>query len=199
MLAASDTRESDLIAYRRLRREDFRGPSPPSGFAAYTAQIGAATCAHILTAPNLQIQIEGERDAQGTVHYRGAPKNLVFHARMDRNCSWWNPEDLGIPRDYILEHEQIHFALVELEARRMNAASAAMAERLRVSGESPQDVSTQLEARLAVELETHMKRVLARSREFDEDTSMGHNPGAQKRWLRRVEAELAELRVSSGP
>ena len=45
------------------------------------------------------------------------PRDLRFRAQMDRKCSWWNPKDLGFPQEYILEHEQIHFALCELGAR----------------------------------------------------------------------------------
>ena len=44
------------------------------------------------------------------------------------------------------------------------------------------------------QLQSRMKQVLDRNREFDEDTSLGHKPEPQKRWLREVQSELSRYR-----
>jgi len=41
-------------------------------------------------------------------------------------------------------------------------------------------------------LKTRMNKILERSRQFDETTSMGHHPEEQARWWKFVQAELAE-------
>ena len=183
---------SDVIPYRTLSRADFRGERPPEGFAPYAAQIGAATCAHILTVPETRVAIRAERSPDGGQVYRAAPEHLRFHAQMDRSCSWWNPGDVRLPPDYVLQHEQIHFALFELEARRLNASLAEIEARLHVTGESPEEAALRAQQQLDQELRRRIDSILARSRRFDEETSMGHRPEAQERWWARVQAELAE-------
>ena len=61
---------------------------------------------------------------------RARVHNLAFTAFMDRDCSWWNPQYTGLPHEYILEHEQIHFALFEIAARRLNQQAARIQERM---------------------------------------------------------------------
>lgn len=179
---------SDTIAYRPLTRADFKAEAPPASFPAHAGRIGAATCAYILTTPDTRIRMQ---PAGGGNAYRAAFERLGFHARMDRRCSWWNPKDVGLPRDYVLEHEQIHFALFELEARRMEASVPELRSRLRATAPSAEEAGRQVEARLREHIRERIDAVVARSREFDEDTSMGHRPEAQRRWWERVRSELA--------
>jgi hypothetical protein len=48
---------------------------------------------------------------------------------MNRDCSWWN-EKATMDAAYVLEHEQIHFALTELGARSLSANAAQIAGEL---------------------------------------------------------------------
>jgi len=112
-------------------------------------------------------------------------------ARMDRGCSWWNPNDRGLPQAYILQHEQIHFALFELAARKLNAELAALMSRFRATAPTEAEARTQAEREVVGLIRSASAPLLARTRAFDEDTSMGHRPEAQARWWTKIQAELA--------
>ena len=182
----------DLIAYRTLTRQDFRSAGPPPEIAAQAARVGAMTCAHVRTTPDTEIRISGP--ASGGGDFTAVVTRLRFHALMDRGCSWWNDAMTGFPPEYVLEHEQIHFALYELKARRLNAAAAGIAEKMRSTASTPEEA----QARAQETLEEHMTEIseelIEQNREFDEDTSLGYKPNRQKAWLQRVVSELAETR-----
>jgi hypothetical protein len=177
---------SDVITYWTLAREDFKGDQPPPEFAASSDRLGAATCAYLTTAPGGRWQSERVGSA-----FRLTPRQLRFGAVMNRNCSWWNPKDLGLPQDYILQHEQIHFAIFELEARRLNASAPELEEEVRATASTP-DAAAAVQRNLERVIRGRLPDILARSRAFDEDTSMGHAPQAQKRWWEEVCLELGE-------
>jgi hypothetical protein len=183
---------SDIIPYRTLAPGDFKATQPPAEQAAYADRIGAATCGRILTTPETQVMMEPLAPGSGATGYRAAPHRLGFRAVMDRKCSWWNPKDLGLPQQYILEHEQIHFALFEIETRRMNAEAPELEEKLAATAPSADAAAQSVQKRLEQYLAGELKRTLDRQREFDEDTSLGHEPEAQQRWWNRVQAELAD-------
>ena len=52
VLAMNESPKGDLIAYRPLTRADFRGSEPPPQIASHRDQVGAATCAYVLTTPD---------------------------------------------------------------------------------------------------------------------------------------------------
>jgi hypothetical protein len=183
---------SDVISYRTLVQADFKGSQPPPEFSTNVETLGAATCAYILTSPDTQVMIQPVHARGGEIRYEAWLEQLRFRAQMNRNCSWWNPKNVGVPAEYVLEHEQIHFALFELEARRLNAAAVEIEAEMRASARSPEVAVQEIEQRLTQRIEGRMQDILARSRQFDEDTSMGHEPERQKRWWNLVHAELAE-------
>src|SRR5262245_7708102 len=77
---------SDSIVYRALTREDFRGTVVPPAFAKVADRVGAATCGHVLTTPDTQIMIVGQRQPDGDEQFRVSVKTLGFRALMDRGC-----------------------------------------------------------------------------------------------------------------
>jgi hypothetical protein len=182
---------TDVVAYRTLERGDFRGSEPPAEFAGVAERMGAATCAYILTTPDTQLMLQAVPSADGSLRYEAQAQEIGFHARMDRGCSWWNAEQEHMPADYVLQHEQIHFALIELEARRMQASSAQIARGIRASAATPEEATRLAQEQLNAVIARHMKAVLERSREFDEDTSLGYRPERQQAWWARVRSELA--------
>lgn len=182
---------SDVVPYRMLVREDFKGKNPPAPFAPYVDKVGAATCGQIITSNDMNISVQAVRSNSGDVVYQVVPHHIRFEARMDRNCSWWNPEDLGVPEDYILEHEQIHFALFELEARRLNANIDEIKGRIAVTVRKLEDAQALAQRELEQYIQQRMGAILARSRQFDEETSLGYEPVQQKKWWNLVNRELA--------
>lgn len=182
---------SEWISYRLLTRDDFEAAAPPREFASNVDRIGAATCAVVLAAPGARIEIQPTPSSDGGFVYHAAIRDLRLQAQMDRSCSWWNPESVGLPEDYILEHEQIHFALFELEARRLNASLPELEARLHATGTSAKSATEAVQNQVNEWLRGQLPGILQRSRDFDEDTSMGHKPEQQKRWWNNVQSRLS--------
>ncbi len=175
-------RPADGIRYRAVTREDFRAAKPPAALGADAARMGAYTCGAVLAEEPIAIRIELE----GGVWVARAG-DLVVHAEMDRSCSWWNTKlEHAQPPAYILQHEQIHFALFELAARDMQARGRALVAR----GRSPEDARDEFQRALFAMQHEAGDALLRRTTEFDRDTSGVHEPVAQQRWYDLVHAEL---------
>jgi hypothetical protein len=182
---------SDVISYRRLVRGDFKAENPPGERSQYASQLGAVTCAHIVTAPDLQLEIRSIRLPDGRTHYRATPLHLQFYAEMDRKCSWWNSDQAGLSERYVLEHEQVHFALFEIEARALNSSVREIEAEFDVVEESPEVAALIARKKLEGHLAASLEHVLARSREFDRSTSMGEHRERQSKWWDLVQSELS--------
>lgn len=188
LLGSSESVPRDAIPYRGLEREDFRGEEPPPQFGRYRERLGAATCCYVLARPETRIEV---RQMPPGDRWQGAPTQLGFRAVMDPDCSWWNTEQTRLPAEYVLEHEQIHFALFELEARRLDARAAELTRAATVTASSPEQALRRSREVLEEALARGLEATLRRNREFDEDTSMGFRPERQEVWLERVRSELA--------
>jgi hypothetical protein len=190
----SDPEPADAIRYRRLQRADFKRTTAPAQIQHGEFHLGALTCAQIRSNPDVMIEVHQPRVDEA--RFMGRVKNLKFRAIMDRECSWWNPKNEDI--EYTLQHEQIHFAISEIEARRMNRSAKTLLKELVVEGDSQQEVIDSLQEAVQELVNKHSDRVLERNHDFDEDTSMGKNPERQQQWWERIQRELAET-ASPGP
>ncbi len=183
-----------LVPYRELERSDFQAAGPPTGAPPGRAHVAAATCAYLVFDPALKFKAVRR---SGEELFVADVTSLHFEARMDPACSWWDGANRFRPDDYVLEHEQIHFAIIELEARRLNSEADALAARLRSSGETSEVALQKIQRRFRREFEDAVQRTAARSKSFDEETSLGYSPEAQAEWARRVRSELEELEDQS--
>ncbi len=184
----------DGITYRQLTRADFKGTAAPGPFAQVADRVGAATCGQVLTTPDMRMLIHWQKSSDGAASYRLSAKRLRFQALMDRKCSWWNDNVAAFAPAYVLEHEQIHFALYELGARRLNEKSAGIMRDMESEGSTRAQVEKHAEEVLTEALREAVQDIVEENREFDEDTSLGYKPGRQKAWLARVNAELRATR-----
>jgi len=189
-------RSGDLIRYRALDREDFLAARPPAEAAAIHGQLGAATCVFLTTDPRTTIRAssDGADEQRGVV--RAQVENLAFIAYMDRGCSWWNPSPMALPAGYILQHEQIHFALFEVAARRLNARRDELTEQLQVTSTGQQRAIDEVHRRIDFEMQIAMDEIVARSNDFDRDTSRSYRQDRQTFWWDRVTGELELLAVA---
>jgi hypothetical protein len=198
-LGASARSSANVIPYRTLTRGDFQATGPPSEAREHAERMGAETCALVM--PTSEIQVAGQpvRDPDGSIRYRGAISGLAFRALMDRSCSWWNDAAKAPPPAYVLEHEQIHFALAELAARGLNARAASLMRGFRF--ESPHSEALEPGARRYVEsaIRDAMQALVERNAAFDSDTSLRYEPGRQAAWRKRVEAELRASQRYAAP
>jgi hypothetical protein len=180
----SKYRATDVIPYRQLTREDFRGTAPPAQVAAHADAAGAFTCGNIVPLGAASSRFDPTRKPG---IYVGRFENAAFHAQMDRGCSWWNDGQAGLPSAYVLEHEQIHFALTEIAARHLTAA--VRAERVETSAQRGDAL---LRERYDAILQEAMKELLRTNTAFDRDTSGRYEPERQREWLERVQRELGQ-------
>jgi len=200
VVEAGELDSSDVISYRQLTRADFRARSAPPEFAAVADRVGAATCGQVRTTPDTAFLIHSRREsASGVEQHWVEVKRLGFMALMDRRCSWWNEKLAARTPDYVLQHEQIHFALYELGARQLNASRSTIEQDMAHSGSSQEEVQAHAQRALNEALTVATKKLLDRNRAFDQDTSLGYRPDRQRAWLEKVTAELAETRAFASP
>jgi hypothetical protein len=190
----------DVISYRQLTRADFRGTQAPPEFAPVAERVGAATCGQVRTTADTTFMINWRQEApNGEKRHWVQVKKLEFMALMDRHCSWWNEKAASRAPAYVLQHEQIHFALYELGARKLNASVEAISRDMKVEGKSPQEVQNHAQKALNQALQKATDDLLERNRDFDQDTSLGYRPDRQRAWLQKVTQELVETQAFASP
>jgi hypothetical protein len=191
---------SDVISYRQLTRADFRGTGAPTEFAAVADRVGAATCGQVRTTADTVFLLNWRQPSPSSQKQHWVEvKKLRFMALMDRRCSWWNEKLAARAPGYVLQHEQIHFALYELGARKLNASVEAIKREMTSQGTSGEEVQARAQQALNDALTRATEELLERNRDFDEDTSLGYRPDRQRAWLQRVTAELAETQAFASP
>ena len=174
-----DWMAGELVPYRLVSKEDFLAKASNSAWGNFAH--GAEICVHILPAD----------DGGG-----------AFRALMKRECSFWNkvmgpvgffgriaalfspvpvPVPVKQPDWYILQHEQVHFAIMQVAAltltRQLEQVSASRRTRQLV--------------RSAYSLT--LFHVRDRHREFDLDTSGTFRPDDLEKWVRVLEIQMREL------
>jgi hypothetical protein len=191
---------TDVIGYRELTRADFRGTSAPTEFAAVAHRVGAATCGQVRTTPDTTFLLNWRQESPTSQRQHWVEvKKLGFMALMDRRCSWWNDRLAGRAPGYVLQHEQIHFALYELGARKLNASVDALKRDMTAQGKSQEEVQAHAQRALNEALTSATEDLLDRNRDFDQDTSLGYRPDRQRSWLKKVLEELAETQAFASP
>jgi hypothetical protein len=179
---------ADTIRYRALTRADFLGATMPPQFGDDPNSLAAATCVYIRSAPGSELvirQLEGGR-------FEARARNLGFVALMGRGCSWWNDRRAAVAPEYVLQHEQIHFAILEVEARRMNARVPEITESTATAADAEREALALCQANLEELMQDHIDEAMERSTQFDEETSVGVNLERQQAWHEQLQAELRE-------
>jgi hypothetical protein len=191
---------TDVIGYRQLARSDFRGTKAPPEFAAVAERVGAATCGQVRTTKDTEFLISWRQESPTSEKRHWVEvKKLGFMALMDRRCSWWNDRAAARAPGYVLQHEQIHFALYELGARKLNASVEQIKRDMVTEGKTQEAVQAHAQQALNAALQAATVDLLDRNRDFDEDTSLGYRPDRQRAWLQKVTAELAETQTFASP
>jgi hypothetical protein len=177
--------------YRPLTPEDFRATSASEQLPQHAERLNARAAIQIRWTADSSFRIT-RGDLYGQSYFIGSIERLAFEAVMLPDRSWWNPKLQANMRGYVLQHEQIHFALTELAARQLTSDSQEWAAAVLVTGPTPQDVRAELVRQIKDRIDAAMEVNLKRQAEFDEDTSLSFNPRWQQWWLETVEDELKQ-------
>ncbi len=184
------TRSSDVIGWGTLRVEDFRAEHPPVSVWDHGERLAAVSCVFLGTDGTFPLTVRREQPAAGAARYRVRVPGVRIISRFDRGCSWWNPETPVDRVAYTLEHEQIHFALTELAARRLQTVLAERHELL----EATATTASRAQQRIQMQLDIAQRKISEALREeharFDAETSARYDPIAQDRWRTLSEARL---------
>jgi hypothetical protein len=166
--------------------------------ASESERIGAMICVKIVAQPG-KLAARALQAPDGRTTYVTAKDKLAFYAVMSPNCSYWNPSPHSLSLADLLQHEQVHFAIQELAARRLNASAVEIMARVQTSGTRANAVVERSTRALNEIVDQATREANRRHARFDEDAS---ELGVWKvdDWSREVEAELASARaLARGP
>ena len=175
--------------YRELTPEDFRAASLSEQMSEHAERINAHAATLIRVTADSSFRITSG-DLYGQSYFFGRIERLGFEAVMLPDQSWWNPKISANMRGYVLQHEQIHFALTELAARQLASDTPKWVSEVLVIKSTPQEVRAELARQIKYRINAAMEANLKRQAEFDDDTSLFFNPRRQQWWSRTVEDEL---------
>jgi len=179
------------FTYRQLTPEDFRATSMPENLSTHGESISAQSVTQIRITADSNFRIT-RSSFLGQINYLGSINHLAFEAVMIPNNSWWNPKIKASMKGYVLQHEQIHFALTELAARKLTSDAKKWASDLFVIKETPQQVYSEIFQQIKGMINSAMEASQKRHLKFDEDTSLFYSPTWQVWWLEMVEKELKQ-------
>jgi predicted secreted Zn-dependent protease len=156
---SSSKQDNSLIdwnADKKLTWKDFKA-EPEKGYAAAA-----------LTSTNIKIDF-GYYNEMLQYHIR---------CRFDKNKSWGR-----VKNDYILSHEQAHFDIAEIYARKLNKVLKAY---------KPNENNISKEVNKIYE--NLMHEYYERQEEYDKETNFSINKIKQEEWLKKVSNELNDLK-----
>ena len=177
------------FTYRTLEVDDFQASSLPDDLASHSRNIAAHACCRLRTTKDTRYKITRGYLNQ-KLHYFGSIEYAEFEAVMVPDCSWLNPKVGKKKLDYVLQHEQIHFALMELAARKLNRESKDEFKNYIAIQSTQQAVRNEIAAKIKAMVRKANDEVLVEHTAFDEETSLYFDPEAQQRWFDRIEEQL---------
>jgi len=183
--------DGEGFGYRALTVEDFQAGALPPQYNQYNHHINAHSCISIRTSENSRVRIT-QGVYGGETFFVGSFPEVGFEAVFVPACSWWNPEVPPARRAYVLQHEQIHFALAELAARRLTREAREELKTYLAVNATYKAVQDELRAKLETLTRDAMQASFEEHTDFDEDTSLYFDPRAQRWWREEVEGRLAE-------
>ena len=169
-------RDNDaLTPWRQVTWKDFRGK--------VGSRLGPEA-AHIATDLKLD-DIEAEVTQEGEDAWVARPQRICLYAAMNKLHSAARP---GSDTDYALRHEQLHFDLTELTARRLHPELMGLEGR----GDNAQRAEADLRRRVYEARAAGLKALEALQQEYDGSTAHGTTWLQQKAWQRKIRRWLDE-------
>ena len=177
------------FSYRELVIEDFQAEELPPDFIRYQASINARSCLTIRPSSSTNARIS-EMTYYGNPLYVGNFTHISFEALFIPSCSWWNHSVPREKRDYVLQHEQVHFMIAELSARRATSELGSEIADYTAVGGTRAEVAEELNRVLQNSVHELLESELEVHTDFDEDTSMFFDQDRQNFWYEKLTMEL---------
>lgn len=179
------------FSYRPLTQMDFRAPALTGPSPEMQAHFNARSSIQIRPKPSTKIAVRASMLGDAPVFFADI-ENLAVEAVFIPDHSWWNPKVPPEKQPYVLQHEQIHFALMELTARKINREQHQAGHDLPIIGNSPQEAQALAVARINTIIAAYHEEILAQHTDFDTDTSAQYAPEIQQRWWNEVSRQLLQ-------
>ena len=179
------------FTYRQLTPDDFRAGLVPEHLSTHGERINAQSMIQIRMTADSSFSVT-RWPYSDQINYTGSITHLAFEAVMMPDKSWWSPKIKPEMTGYVLQHEQIHFALTELAARKLTRDAQKWASNLLVIGPTPQEVYSEVVQQIKDMINSAMEANQKRHEEFDKDASLFYSPKWQAWWLETVEKELRQ-------
>ncbi len=186
---ADELSSGSFILYRKLTRADFRAKNLPARLVHEKGRINAHATLSIRSSVNSQFRIYPAENSNGR-QYCGEIISLRFDAVMFPEDSWWNPQLERKHFAYVLQHEQIHFALMARGASRLSERADREMKKMEYCGITEHEARQKLLSRLRSFIHGEKKELLREHTAFDEDTSGRFNQRLQNWWYEKVTGAL---------
>jgi hypothetical protein len=180
--------EGDLIGWRPLARDDFRAREPADFEPVVDvpgSEVGAHVALHLACVGEVRVERLAPDRVEASLH------GLRYLALLDREGSWWNPKPGSrTPPEWILRHEQGHFDLAELFARRLDREAAAAAAASKGSGATEAGAVDDLVRRFEAHLVSARREFEELEDRYDRETRHGTDLRRQTEWYVRIQRDL---------
>lgn len=191
-MKASSLEDLATVPYRELNIADFKAGSLPEDIKIWSDKLNAHTAIIIRPVKDVKLLVSATR-MNGRPVFVGTTEGLAFEAVMVPEKSWWSRRIPASRRPYVLQHEQIHFALMEIAARRLTSNVQKKADGMVVFGGSSHEVAKSMQDAISRMIEEARQEIFKEHMAFDEDTSGYFVPGVQQKWADKVNSELRKL------
>jgi hypothetical protein len=186
---------AETIPYRTLEVGDFQAQSLPEDLLNHRQELNAHSTVALRTCPGAHYALSFVSDAGSQVSCARV-MDLRFEALMLPGKSWLRPSLETDMTGYVLQHEQVHFAVMELTARRLNQRIFVEGDRLKACEKDAEAAITSVSAKIDTWLAEAEQAALRQHGDFDEATSYRYVPHIQQQWYDRVLRELQNLVVA---
>lgn len=192
LLPGSGGRDAAPITYRTLTLEDFKARRVPERFRAHGQSVGAALCGQIVITDDSGFSAQRLLHEDGSHSFRVRIRHLAYRGEVQPGCSWWNPQLPARDIHRVLQHEQIHFALIEIATRKLNAQAADLMAAFEAVAESRELAEAAAADTIEAMTAMALGELQSRHEQFDVESRHHVLPEHQQyRWWQNVQAELA--------
>lgn len=188
-IRSNKTPLSSSFPYRILKRSDFQATSPGEDIQEAEKHLNARSSISIRPKKTTRFLIN-RSIYNGIPLYFATVEELSFEAVFLPEKSWWNPMVPDNKLSYVLQHEQIHFALMELTARRITKEKAHFREGLPIIEYTSDEAQKKLVEWTKDIINSYQDEIIKEHTEFDNDTSLFYSPKFQKRWWLDITSRL---------